>query len=507
MKNSCVFAVAAMAFLSACTQEELQVSPTVTPSNGRHHITLNVNGVGEETRAVFAKSNSDFYWQTNDVIGVLAGEAETFFPLGLESRTANMKSATFAGEIEGDLGGYAVYPYNENHKYSGGTLTYHLPSEYTYANWDKDFVASSDKVDENKKSACPALLAKIDAEKASAQFTHLGGLLCIRIDQMPATKCFFTVTADRQICGDFPVKNLSYTDPTIVSEEDNTEVPESLKTVTINTDGGTYNTSAVFYIPLPVGENYEVTVKLGYYSISGDENSSCTSTKTFSIGRKDIKIVNLTQSTMHKGGYKVVKGHKFVDLGLSKMWAETNLGATVSADCGDMYAWGETKTKDGYTVNNYTDWKWADEAAGKGYCSKYQEKRKTLEDADDAAYNVWGSFCRMPTKGEVEELVSKSDVESVECKNSKGETVSGLKLTSTLNGNSIFFPCTGSDNNGRYWTSTSGDFEKELSEIFGITLTSTFYNAYCFGFNGGGTNMGIDETHRASGYCVRPVLK
>ena len=38
-----------------------------------------------------------------------------------------------------------------------------------------------------------------------------------------------------------------------------------------------------------------------------------------------------------------------VNLGLSVKWADINVGATLPADYGYYYAWGETKTKDSFT--------------------------------------------------------------------------------------------------------------------------------------------------------------
>ena len=44
---------------------------------------------------------------------------------------------------------------------------------------------------------------------------------------------------------------------------------------------------------------------------------------------------------------------EYVDLGLSVMWATTNLGATEPEGYGDYYAWGETEEKSIYSGENY----------------------------------------------------------------------------------------------------------------------------------------------------------
>lgn len=509
-----VVALTTLTFTS-CSNENVQDEPQA-PVTKRHHVTLNAGSAGSGVRAVFATnllSNSPFYWQKNDQIGVLTSEAETFSPLALESRSTNLESATFSGEIEGDLGEYAVYPYNEGHKVSGTTLTYHLPSTYTYNKWDTDFVANADKVDDNNVSAVPALYAKIAAaagDEASAEFKHLAGLLCIKIDQMPASNCFLKVTADRQICGDFEV-NLASSQPEIESDADEqTDVADELKTVTI-TANGTSGSSAVFYIPMPVGDDYKVKVSLGSYTIKNLEMSSTTSAKNLGeVERGKITIASLTQSKMHKGGSKVVQGHRFVDLGLSKMWADCNLEAATPADYGRLYAWAETASKDYFAWSTYKYYNEISASTAKGECTNYQSKEATLEAADDVAYQLWGSYCRMPTKDEMNELVNGTTQKEASYQNAEGKMISGLEFTSKTNGNSIFMPYVGSSEGdqgwkARYWTSTSGVSYTDNGTIFGITYSWSYDYAYMLQFTS--SSQSVEERCRADGLAVRPVLQ
>ena len=46
-------------------------------------------------------------------------------------------------------------------------------------------------------------------------------------------------------------------------------------------------------------------------------------------------------------------GHGYMDLGLSVMWAQVNMGADVVGEYGDFYAWGETEPKDYFSYDNY----------------------------------------------------------------------------------------------------------------------------------------------------------
>lgn len=90
-----------------------------------------------------------------------------------------------------------------------------------------------------------------------------------------------------------------------------------------------------------------------------------------------------------------VCGHEYVDLGLSVKWATMNVGATSPEDYGNYYVWGETEPKD--MAQSYND-----------FYAKYNlnDNLRELENDDDAAYVNWGAGWRMPTKSELEELVT-----------------------------------------------------------------------------------------------------
>jgi hypothetical protein len=152
-----------------------------------------------------------------------------------------------------------------------------------------------------------------------------------------------------------------------------------------------------------------------------------------------------------------------VDLGLPSgtLWADRNVGADSPEAYGDYFAWGETESKDYYDWNNY---KWCNGSFDNltKYCTNSSfgtvDDKTTLDLEDDAAYANMGSEWRMPTLAEMQEL----------CDNCTSEWatqngVNGYKLTSSINGNSIFLPAAGSialDNldgdgwGGFYWSSS-----------------------------------------------------
>ena len=153
-----------------------------------------------------------------------------------------------------------------------------------------------------------------------------------------------------------------------------------------------------------------------------------------------------------------------VDLGLSVKWARTNLGATVPEEYGDYFAWGETSTKESYTWSDY-----AFGASKNGTFFKYVidaglgaiDHKTVLDPGDDAAHAILGGDWRIPTKEEVEELMTKCQW-SWTTRNG----VSGYRVTSNVagySGVSIFLPANGmfggaskSDVGtvGNYWSSS-----------------------------------------------------
>ena len=139
-----------------------------------------------------------------------------------------------------------------------------------------------------------------------------------------------------------------------------------------------------------------------------------------------------------------------VDLGLSVLWADCNLGADNPWERGARVAWGETTQKTYYSLYNYKHAKAFTDAKEWTY-SKYTENvtidhnpyidmKTRLDPEDDAAHVNWGGDWRMPTKEECRELFEK-------CKWTETTVngVRGYKITSKVPGyksNSIFLPYT-----------------------------------------------------------------
>lgn len=174
-----------------------------------------------------------------------------------------------------------------------------------------------------------------------------------------------------------------------------------------------------------------------------------------------------------------LNGHEWVDLGLSVRWATCNVRAFSPSGYGNYYAWGETKTKSSYTVDNSRTYEvsMSDISGNTRY---------------DAATANWGSGWRMPTKKEFEELLNKCDWEWTIQGGRNGYKVTGP------NGNSIFLPAAG------WRLGTSLHYAGELGYYWSSTPSGSGTRYACLlNFNSGYLTVGWND--RYLGRSVRPV--
>lgn len=178
-----------------------------------------------------------------------------------------------------------------------------------------------------------------------------------------------------------------------------------------------------------------------------------------------------------------------VDLGLSVKWASCNLGATKPEEYGGYYAWGETVTKEMYTEFTYSYYN----KSTTEYTSIGSDISGTSYDA--ATINL-GKGWRMPTKAEMEELVSKCTWEWKEVNG-----VNGYRIT--RNGYSIFMPAAGLV---VYDPSKPGDINKLLYYWTSDEKTSE-YSYYLYAqSNKYGTNYNGGAWAKYHGLSIRPVI-
>ncbi len=164
-----------------------------------------------------------------------------------------------------------------------------------------------------------------------------------------------------------------------------------------------------------------------------------------------------------------VDNHEYVDLGLPSgtLWATCNMGAAKSTEYGDLFAWGETETKDTFWVENYKFYNIKNIEAKEIKVTKYNtdstladfDGKAVLESQNDVAFVSWGGDWRMPTKEELQELANGCDWEWTA--NFENSGAAGRIGKSKTNGNTIFLPgagfgerngCNGRGHCGFYWS-------------------------------------------------------
>lgn len=198
--------------------------------------------------------------------------------------------------------------------------------------------------------------------------------------------------------------------------------------------------------------------------------------------------------------------HAYVDLGLSVKWATCNVGASKPEEAGDYFAWGETRPKSHYDWSTY---KYCFNGSKRkitkynsickyGY-EKYVDNDSILDLSDDAAYMNWGGSWRMPTKKEWLELINNCTVTYEEQKGL-------LKLTSKVNGNSIFLLAYNDDFSiiieSRYYWSSTRDY-KHCDQAW----TFKVYRWPGMDIIGGGDDCKYWTSYLANERCYRGLVR
>ena len=182
---------------------------------------------------------------------------------------------------------------------------------------------------------------------------------------------------------------------------------------------------------------------------------------------------------------------KAVDLGLSVLWADMNVGASQQESYGDFYAWGEVETKLKYDFGSYN---FADGDIWNPKFKKYNDTDNlcVLSEDDDAASTILQLDWRMPSRADFEELFSKCNQEW-DCRNG----ICGYYFVGP-SGNRIFIPAAGYMEksihrhlgvSGLYWTSELVSQDKSKAWQF-LTRSNTFT---------------LEKLGRHLGCCIRAV--
>lgn len=182
----------------------------------------------------------------------------------------------------------------------------------------------------------------------------------------------------------------------------------------------------------------------------------------------------------------VINGHSYVDLGLPSgtKWATCNVGANHEYGTGDYYSWGECETKELYdSAHGETLGLNLDDISGN---SKY-----------DVARKLWGGSWRIPTVGEIRELIMYCSYKRV-----KRNGVVGCLFTGK-NGNQIFLPAYNCAPMDEYQIKNRKPFIK--CYYWSSTPSDGTYNNLAYYLNDYDEKLSINDGPKSAGLPIRPV--
>ena len=209
----------------------------------------------------------------------------------------------------------------------------------------------------------------------------------------------------------------------------------------------------------------------------------------------------LNQPSTYPANLTEITDYKPIDLGCDVngkriYWCSRNIGAQSDTDAGGYYAWGETETKDSYTLDNYKFYE-------NGVYTKYTEAYGTLLLDDDVAYQTLGGAWRMPTLDEMR-MLWKVFIWSWDEDNHGQVVRSYVSGYDGDDGPYIFLPAAGcyktsgiDYNNvvGYYWAPNKGP------------SAAGDNNALLYDFNSSGPNSGVVLNSRYEGRSVRAITE
>ena len=174
-----------------------------------------------------------------------------------------------------------------------------------------------------------------------------------------------------------------------------------------------------------------------------------------------------------------------VDLGLSVLWADCNVGGNSESPIGGLYGWGDPS-------GEKTSQDVADYVPLRKYLSS-QIPMNISRTEYDIATAKWGKFWRMPSKEHWKELITKCVWTFERLQDIEGYSVKGP------NGNSIFLPFTGlrlgedisNKDAGFYWTCEMAEDDRNC--------------AYYCNFIKDDYSYATTNNYVYSGFAVRPI--
>lgn len=267
----------------------------------------------------------------------------------------------------------------------------------------------------------------------------------------------------------------------------------SVPNASLYVDGKTFGTASDTNF-LKTGEHIIKVVANGYndYADTITVNRENTSYNIVMIKKRDF-----TKPEVRTHGS--VNGYDWVDLGLSVKWATCNVGARISSDYGNYYAWGETSQKTTYDWESCYDCESPKDirlSSSWGIYNIGGVKSIEASSVHDPARANWGGSWRLPTENEIIELSKKCTWTWTSRNGTPGCIVKGP------NGNTIFLPAGGRKDDG--WSDI--DYLNENGYYWSNALSSkSSYEARIL-YIGEGVHSAKDNP-RKMGLCVRAVTE
>ena len=248
-----------LACLAACNKEQ---NAGNDPAQGGRQYAYIVN---EETRTDFDSYVGKFAWTDGDRIAIHLSDG-TFYETAVDPETGAFACSTTPTKKRD---AYAIYPaaVRDASNYGSPTLNVVLPAEYDITdNLAPDF------------SPVPMIAVNRQAED-DLYFRHVGGLLRITCDRIPAGTKSIAVTASRNIAGTFTVTNPASENPTISTGGNSPTVTFLIS----DTPLAEQTSGIILNVPVPVGPL--PTLKLAALDASGAELFAITRNVDVNIPR------------------------------------------------------------------------------------------------------------------------------------------------------------------------------------------------------------------------------
>ena len=483
-----------MAF-NACSNDNVLVQ---TDMNGDEVITDVLVGADDfipQTRTSIS-NNLQFSWSANDQIGVFPGAEEgddtPSSQVLFKASEGGAATAKFTGSGWGLMPQrkyYAYYPYTSAATDKLVKFTYKA-SATQKADDDASHLGANDLM--YTQATAPAA-----GNTALFQFHHMSSIMKLEISGLTgfSDKKFTKVVIE---CADSVFPQVVSFNPTADVIDCSIESSIDKLTITLGANGAGFSpVEGKLSVWFMVGA-VDLTGKTFQVQLSNGGNIFLTGSfdgANQAMGKAHLYQVAVSQVTLPDDLF-------YVDLGLpsGNKWAVSNLtqaGIPYPVDntiLGDYYAWGEilpyyvsasisgeTLTavwrdgySSGYVQGNYNK--------GNTIAGTYTSTSDKLQKEDDAAYRTLGGNWRMPSIADADELNANCTISS--------ETVngvSGILMTSKINGNSIFFPCNGyidgnskvsgyvSGSKGpRFWLTDCNSSTKAYQQLINMSSNNKF---------------------------------